>query len=93
MNFIKWQVIGGMNNMGRLLDMEEIIKVAKNTFPNEDVLKIAWVLTHTPTAYDVERVVAEIEWMFGVDPTYYGTEARWAVNKAIEKIRKGGIDG
>ena len=82
MNFIKWQVIGGMNSMGRLLDMEEIIKVAQNKFPNEDVLKIVWVLTHTPTAYDVEKVVEEIEEL-RVDDNY----------NCIDIVRKGGIDG
>ena len=68
--------------MGRLLDMEEIIKVAQNKFPNEDVLKIVWVLTHTPTAYDVEKVVEEIEEL-RVDDNY----------NCIDIVRKGGIDG
>ena len=47
--------------MGRLIDIDEVIKVAENTFPQEDVRKIMWVLCHTPTAYDVEKVVAELE--------------------------------
>ena len=40
-----------------------------------------------PTAYDVEKVVKQIEEMFGCDPMYYGTEAKWAVDKAIEIVR------
>lgn len=47
--------------MGRLVDIDEVIKVAENTFPQEDVRKIMWVLCHTPTAYDISKVVAELE--------------------------------
>ncbi len=77
--------------MVRLLDLEEIIRVAKNTFPNEDVLKIAWVITHTPTAYDVEKVVAEIkklEHPYDADCWFADRQLR----KAIDIVRKGGIE-
>ena len=49
--------------MSRLVAIDEVIRVAENTFPKEDVRKIMWVLCHTPTAYDVEKVVAELEVM------------------------------
>ena len=32
----------------------------------------------------VNKLVARLEGMYGVDPMYYGPEAKWAVNKAIE---------
>jgi hypothetical protein len=47
--------------MSRLVDIDEVIRIAKDTFPPEDVQRVAWVLCHTPTAYDVEKVVAELE--------------------------------
>lgn len=61
----------------RLIDADEVINIAKNTYTEEDVLKIAWLLCHTPTAYDVEKVVVEVEkyfddeigkWVKGTEP-------------------------
>ena len=48
------------------------------------------IINEQQTAYDVDAVVEQIEEMFGVDPMYYGAEARWAVDKAIEIVRKAG---
>ena len=42
--------------MGRLVDIDEVIRIAENTFPQEDVRKIMWVLCHTPTAYDISKM-------------------------------------
>ena len=39
--------------------------------------------------YPPEKI-AELEEMFGVDPMYYGAEARWAVDKAIEILTANG---
>jgi hypothetical protein len=30
-----------------------------------------------PTAFDLEKTTGQLEEMFGVDPMYYGSEARW----------------
>ena len=32
-------------------------------------------------------LIIDTEEMFGVDPIYYGSEARWAVDKAIEIVK------
>ena len=40
-----------------------------------------------PTAFDLEKTTEQLEEMFGVDPMYYGTEARWAVDKAINIVK------
>lgn len=32
----------------------------------------------------VNKLINRLEGMYGVDPMYYGPEARWAVDKAIE---------
>lgn len=51
------------------------------------------MVKNQPTAYNVDAVVEQIEEMFGVDPMYYGAEARWAVDKAIEIVKAGETDG
>ena len=58
--------------MGRLVDIDEVIKVAENTFPQEDVRKIMWVLCHTPTAYDISKVVGELETLRIDKSNYFG---------------------
>lgn len=88
--------------MGRLLDMEEIIKFAKTTYPTEDVKKITWLLCHTPTAYDVEKVVEEILAQFGCKDCEYADETdKHACIMCCEKevlddicniVRKGGVE-
>ena len=40
------------------------------------------------TRKPMDRIVEQIEGMFGVDPIYYGEEAKWAVDKAIEIIKE-----
>lgn len=92
--------------MGRLLDMEEIIKFAKTTYPTEDVKKITWLLCHTPTAYDVDKVVEGLEEIKGqgcvgvkckdckyTHNCFEGERAENVViDKAIEIIRRGGVE-
>lgn len=75
--------------MGRLVDIDEVIKVAKNTFPQEDVRKIMWVLCHTPTAYDVEKVVAELEELKEKSLSSYDYETMKIV---IDIVRKDGVE-
>lgn len=50
------------------------------------------IISEQPTTYDVEKVTTQIEEMFGVDAMYYGTEAKWAVDKSIEIVKRGGIN-
>lgn len=83
--------------MRRLVDIDEVIKVAENTFPQEDVRKIMWVLCHTPTAYDVEKVMAEVEKYFDdeIDKWVKGTEPQELYEykeKVPMIVRKGGVE-
>ena len=41
-------------------------------------------------AFDVEAAVIAIKEMYGVDPMYYGPEAKWGVDTAVNIIRKRG---
>lgn len=85
--------------MGRLVDIDEVIKVAENTFPQEDVRKIMWVLCHTPTAYDKEKVVAELI-QFGLnsmDKQIYDSDTYYdgvsvAIRKACNIVKRGGVE-
>ena len=83
--------------MRRLVDIDEVIKVAENAFPQEDVRKIMWVLCHTPTAYDVEKVVAELEKQsYEIRLEGGALIGNWHsvidTNIAIAKVRKGGVE-
>lgn len=42
------------------------------------------------TRKPMDRIVEQIEEMFNVDPIYYGKEAKWAVDRAIEIVKAGG---
>lgn len=73
--------------MSRLVDLNEVIRVAKNTFPEEDVRKIMWVLCYTPTAYDIEKVVDVVRedcYSMGFD------ESQTKI--IIGDVRKGGVE-
>lgn len=82
--------------MRRLVDIDEVIRVAKDTFPEEDVLKIAWVITHTPTAYDIEKVVTELEekskWYISGEGKITWYEKGIKKDEALEIVRKGVIE-
>ena len=85
--------------MSRLVDIDEVIRVAKNTFLEEDVRKIMWVLCYTPTAYDVEKVVAELI-QFGLnsmDKQIYDSDTYYdgvsvAIRKACNIVKRGGVE-
>ena len=87
--------------MGRLVDIDEVIRIAKDTFPKEDVRKIAWVLCHTPTAYDVSKVVAEIKRKYckkcrnilgAVGAEEYCKEQKCEIDELCDIVRKGGVE-
>lgn len=48
------------------------------------------IINAIPCAYNVEKVVEQIDGMYGVDPMYYGKEVKWCVDKAIDIVRNGG---
>lgn len=92
--------------MSRLVDIDEVIRIAKDTFPKEDVRKIAWVLCYTPTAYDVEKVIAELEKEKEIHTEHYNIslykdypdikqryeQIQLVIDNAIAKVRKGGVE-
>lgn len=92
--------------MRRLVDIDEVIRIAKDTFPKEDVRKIMWVLCHTPTSYDVGKVVAELEAEKEIHTKHYNIsfykdypevkqryeQIQLVIDDAIAKVRKGGVE-
>lgn len=80
--------------MRRLVDIDEVIKVAKNAFPQEDVRKIMWVLCHTPTAYDISKVVAELESLSNAEADYYYATSNDVIDRenAIDIVKRGGVE-
>jgi hypothetical protein len=82
--------------MRRLVDIDEVIRVAKNTFPEEDVRKIAWVLCHTPTVYNLEKVVEELERKKRTSVECLGERNGTGFNKvmdlAIDIVKRGGVE-
>lgn len=82
--------------MRRLVDIDEVIRVAKNTFPEEDVRKIAWVLCHTPTVYSPEKVVEELERKKRTSVECLGERNGTGFNKvmdlAIDIVKRGGME-
>ena len=79
--------------MRRLVDIDEVIRVAKNTFPEEDVRKIAWVLCHTPTVYNPEKIIEELK-----ENSQYcvplGGQSFTGIKleKAIDIVKRGGVE-
>ena len=86
----------------RLIDADELIELIKShddiTLDRFSELAVCRVIREQPTAYDVEKVVTELEeelnnaknyW----DDSFYYTGKAIAYEDAIEIARKGGIDG
>lgn len=85
--------------MGRLIDADVLIENLREIktlygvpMTNRDEQMIHWIIGHIkeqPTAYDVSKVVAELESLQCVNPFLTTTEYK---NKAIEIARKGGVE-
>ena len=84
--------------MGRLIDADELIKALEKHYeqitmtnvPNsipEFYCQMEKLIDTQPTAYDVEKVVAELE------ENYYKNGGMLIIDEVIEIVRKGGIDG
>ena len=91
--------------MGRLIDADKLLRDFEKRDVPEILEKyctktilyaIAEDLFHCiseqPTAYDVDKVIENIDGMFGADPAYFGKEAQFAVETAIMIVRSGGVD-
>jgi hypothetical protein len=78
--------------MARLIDADDVkeLLLGLDSLPWEE--EVDDLVDRISTAYDVDAVVKQIEEMFNVDPMYYGAEAKWAVDKAIEIAKAGGKD-
>lgn len=83
--------------MGRLIDADALKQNLRkcqieSLIAHTEEKNVFDIINEQPTAYDVEKVEEQIEEMFGVDPMYYGTEAMWAVDKAIDIVKRGGVE-
>lgn len=78
--------------INRLWEQHKGIQANADMYTNadevaEEVCNLVSFIDEQVTIYDVEKVTEQLEEMFGVDPMYYGAEARWAVDKAIEIVK------
>ena len=78
--------------INRLWEQHKGIQANTDMYTNadevaEEVCNLVSFIDEQVTIYDVEKVTEQLEEMFGVDPMYYGAEARWAVDKAIEIVK------
>lgn len=86
--------------MGRLVDVDDIIKKIQVEIKKSEysalllqvVNLFVEMLEAQPTAYDIEKVVEQLEEL----PLHY-CEAYWGesidLERAIDVVRKGGVDG
>lgn len=78
--------------MSRLIDADKLIEqlnkenVSYNPHINE-------IIVNQPIAYEVEKVVEELEEMRKVGVDMLGGYCQSTISKAIDIVRKGGIDG
>lgn len=73
----------------RLIDADDVKELLNGleSLPWEE--QVEELVDAIPTAYDLDKVVEQLEGMFNVDPMYYGEEAAWVVDKAINIVREG----
>ena len=65
-----------------------VVPAEENQVCLDTCYKIAkYEIDNIPTAFDIEKTTKQLEEMFNVDPIYYGKEAAWAVDKAIEIVK------
>lgn len=91
--------------MGRLIDADALIELSRKTFSRAD--GFVWLINEQPTAYDVEKVVAELEYEAKLqklfEEEFYARHNieqahihRYAEqcyrNKTIEIVRRGGAE-
>lgn len=78
--------------MGRLVDVEDVKELINglDSLPWEE--EVDDLVNSIPTAYDVDKVVEELENAISdTTETETGNGARWAYKGAIEIVRKGGV--
>ena len=80
--------------MGRLVDVDDILSTAEGEFGKDDVDKIRWLLAHIGTAYDVEKVIAQLEFRKSY-LSYKGLIVSIPVvtfENVMEIVKRGGVD-
>lgn len=78
--------------MGRLIDEDVLlarISLNYNNHQNISAGAMKDIINTTPTAYDVEKVVAELEVLQCVNPFLTTTEYK---HKAIDIVKRGGVE-
>lgn len=83
--------------MGRLIDEDSVIQVLKETGiiqDNDLGHLVVDEINRIPTAYDIEKVVAELEEAYPINPypNEFTNGRDLAIKKAIEIVRKGGVE-
>ena len=53
--------------------------------------EIEKVIDNQPVAFDKEKVIDQIEEIFGCDPMYYNEDAKFAIDSAVDKVQNEGI--
>ncbi len=78
--------------MGRLIDAEAFERTVM--FGDaEDMQDVIYALRDYPTAYDPDKVVEQLSDKFRVVRTDEDLEWNRAIEKAIEIVKGGGVDG
>lgn len=87
-----------MKKIGRLIDADaliEFIDAGHLRHPSElcfSELDVVNMLNHAPIAYDVEKVVAELEEeKFDMDNCRYDVDLNTTIDMAISVVKRGGV--
>lgn len=90
--------------MGRLIDADVLIENLREIktlygvpMTNRDEQMIHWIIGHIkeqPTAYNVDKVVAELEELPNREADYYYAHSNDVIDRedAIDIVRKGGVE-
>ena len=85
--------------MGRLIDADAFEKFIREKYEDgestDDIKdQMLFDLSYQPTAYDVERVVAELEKLSNAEADYYYASSNDVIDRedAIDIVRKGGAE-
>ena len=85
--------------MGRLIDADAFEKFIREKYEDgestDDIKdQMLFDLSYQPTAYDVEKVVAELEKLSNAEADYYYASSNDVIDRedAIDIVRKGGAE-
>ena len=86
--------------MGRLIEESSVIEVAeKFTFTDENERRkcldfVRYCVKNSKTAYDIEKVVAELENAYPINPypNDFSNGRDMAIRKAISIVKAGGVE-